>query len=122
MHAGVARCAAAVAALEADPVRPIADLAAAPGISHPRLDREFARAVGLTPRPLARILRLRRLLERVDVHRPLRWTTLAAEQGWFDQNHFIRDLTRHTGVTPSAYVAAQRAGYAAHEPGYVPDV
>ncbi|MHA6785662.1 helix-turn-helix domain-containing protein [Pseudonocardia saturnea] len=119
---GVQRCAAAVAALEADPVRPIADLAAALGISHAHLDREFVRVVGLTPRVLARILRLRRLLEQVDVHGPVRWTTLAAEWGWFDQSHFIRDFTRHTGVTPSAYVAAQRAGYAAHEPGFVPDL
>lgn len=120
--AGVHRCAAAVAALEADPVRPIAGVAAELGISHAHLDREFVRVVGLTPRTLARILRMRRLLERVDVHGPVRWTTLATEWGWFDQSHFIRDLTRHTGVTPSSYVAAQRGGYPTHEPGFVPDL
>lgn len=119
---GVTRCAAAVAALEADPTRPIADVAAGLGITHAHLDREFLRIVGLTPRALARILRLRRLLDSVDVHGPVRWTTLATEWGWFDQSHFIRDFTRHTGVTPSAYVAAQRAAYAVHEPGFVPEV
>lgn len=119
--AGVRRCAAAVAALEADPVRPIADVAAALGVSHAHLDREFVRVVGLTPRTLARILRLRRLLEHVDVHAELRWTTLAAEWGWFDQSHFIRDFKRHTGVTPSTYVAAQRAVFDGNEPGFVPD-
>jgi AraC-like DNA-binding protein len=119
---GVNRCAAAVAALEADPGRPIADVAAALGVTHSHLDREFVRVVGLTPRALARILRLRQLLGAVDVHGEVRWSTLAAEWGWFDQSHFIRDFKRHTGVTPSAYLAAQRAVFDGAEPGFVPDL
>jgi AraC-like DNA-binding protein len=121
---GVHRCAAAVAALEADPVRPIAEIAAEVGVTHAHLDREFVRVVGLSPRALARILRLRRLLDSIDVHADLTWTALAAEWGWFDQSHFIRDFRRHTGVTPSAYVAAQRRLFDAgqHEPGFVPEM
>ncbi|WP_214401338.1 helix-turn-helix domain-containing protein [Pseudonocardia lacus] len=120
---GVARCAAAVAALEADPRRPIARIAADLGVTHAHLDREFVRVVGLAPRALARILRLRRLLARIDVHSAVDWTALAAQWGWFDQSHFIRDFRRHTGVTPTAYVAAQRREFAAgqHEPGFVPE-
>ena len=119
---GVRRCAAAVAALEAAPVRPIADIAADLGVSHAHLDREFERVVGLGPRSLARILRLRRLLASIDVHGSVNWTALAAEWGWFDQSHFIRDFRRHTGVTPSAYVAAQRGAFDRHEPGFVPEM
>jgi AraC-like DNA-binding protein len=120
---GVLRCAAAVDALHADPVRPIAEVAAEVGVTHAHLDREFVRVVGLSPRSLARILRLRRLLERIDVHADISWTSLAAEWGWFDQSHFIRDFRRHTGVTPSGYVAAQRREFAVgqHEPGFVPE-
>lgn len=122
--AGVHRCAAAVAALETDPMRPITGVAAAVGITHAHLDREFVRVVGLSPRSLARILRLRRLLDRVDVHTDLSWTAVAAEWGWFDQSHFIRDFKRHTGVTPSGYVAAQRRAFATgqNEPGFVPEM
>ncbi|MCO1654119.1 helix-turn-helix domain-containing protein [Pseudonocardia humida] len=120
---GMARCATVVAALEADPRRPIAAIAADLGVTHGHLDREFVRVVGLAPRALARILRLRRLLARIDVHAAVDWTALAAEWGWFDQSHFIRDFRRHTGVTPSGYVAAQRREFAAgqHEPGFVPE-
>ena len=121
---GVRRCATAVAALEADPTRPIADVAAEVGVSHAHLDREFRRVVGLSPRALARILRLRRMLDGIDVHSDVNWTSVASAWGWFDQSHFIRDFRRHTGVTPSGYVAAQRRAFEAgqNEPGFVPEM
>jgi methylphosphotriester-DNA--protein-cysteine methyltransferase len=123
--AALARCEAAVEALSANPARPVADIAAALGVSHGHLDRQFTEQVGLSPRTLARILRMRRLLERIDVYEPLAWADLAAELGWFDQAHLIRDFQRHTGVTPAEYVAAQRSTYARSEaaasPGFVPD-
>ncbi|WP_181780992.1 helix-turn-helix domain-containing protein, partial [Pseudonocardia pini] len=88
------------------------------------LDREFERVVGLTPKALGRILRLRRLLASLDVHADVAWSGLAAEWGWFDQSHFIRDFKRHTGVTPSAYVRAQRAVFAVGQAadGFVPEL
>jgi AraC-like DNA-binding protein len=120
---GLDRCAAAVDALEQFPARPIGELAAALGVSHGHLDREFTRIVGLTPRMLARVLRVRRLLESVDVQEPVLWSRLAAELGWYDQAHLVRDVTRCTGGPPSAYVAAQlpylQPGESA--PGFVPE-
>jgi AraC-like DNA-binding protein len=119
---GLARCASAVAALQADPTRPVADIAAELGLSHGHLDREFARIVGMGPRTLARVLRVRRLLELVDVHGPVAWTRLAADLGWYDQSHLVRDVVRHTGEPPSAYVSAQLgvAPVAEPTPGFVP--
>nr|WP_281386648.1 AraC family transcriptional regulator [Jiangella mangrovi] len=119
---GLERCERAVAALEADPARAIGALAAELGVSHGHLDREFTEVVGLSPRVLARILRLRVLLARLDVYAPVPWPALAAELGWFDQSHFIRDFKRHTGVTPSEYVAAQRGSFTPDQaaPGFVP--
>lgn len=118
------RCEAAVHALEADPLRPIAGLAAELGVSHGHLDREFTATVGLGPRLVSRILRLRALLAAIDVYAPVDWPGLAAAYGWFDQSHFIRDFRRHTGVTPSAYVTAQRAAYTPDQaaPGFVPEL
>jgi len=120
---GLARCATVVAALEQAPARPIADLANDLGISHGHLDREFTRVVGLSPRTLARVLRVRRLLEQIDVQDRVAWTRLAADLGWYDQAHLVRDVTRHTGVPPSSYVAAQRRFLDPGElsPGFVPE-
>jgi AraC-like DNA-binding protein len=118
---GVDRCAHAVAALEAEPARPIAGLAAELGVTHGHLDREFARVVGLSPRTLARLLRVRRLLEHLDVHGEIGWPGLAGELGWFDQAHLIRDFKRHTGVTPARYQATLRRYRPEEiEPGFVP--
>lgn len=123
--AAVERCVHAVALLEAAPTRPIAEIAAEVGVSHGHLDREFTRVVGLTPRVLARLLRMRRLLAALDVSTTPVWTDLAQAYGWFDQAHLIRDFKRYTGVTPSAYVAAQRAhlapAAAGESAGFVPE-
>jgi AraC-like DNA-binding protein len=118
---GVDRCARAVAALEAAPARSIAEIARELGVSHGHLDREFSQVVGLSPRTLARILRVRRLLRHIDVHGRIGWTELAASLGWFDQAHLIRDFKRHTGVTPSQYQDALRRYHPDEiEPGFVP--
>ena len=119
------RCRAAVQELSADPARPVAEVAAGLGISHGHLDRQFTEQVGLSPRTLARILRMRRLLDHIDVYETVAWADLAAKLGWFDQSHLIRDFRRHTGVTPAEYAAAQRSVYdrseAATSAGFVPD-
>lgn len=123
--AGLDRCETAVALLEADPTRPIAEIAVELGIAHSHLDRELARIVGLSPRSLARLLRLRRLLALVDIRKPIDWADLAARFGWFDQSHFIRDFKRHTGISPSRYVKAQLETYSPTEiddaAGFVPE-
>lgn len=119
------RCEAAAAQLAANPTRPVGDIAAELGVSHGHLDRQFTEQVGLSPRTLARILRMRRLLEAIDVHGSVGWAEKAADLGWSDQAHLIRDFKRHTGVTPSAYLTAQRATYdrteAATSAGFVPE-
>ena len=114
---GLSRCERAVAMLTADPTTPIADIASALVVSHGHLDREFARVVGLSPRVLARIGRMRRLLAGIDARLDVDWADLALDLGWFDQAHLIRDFRRHTGVTPSQYIAAQRDTYALEQAG-----
>ena len=117
------RCERVVAALEATPARAVGEIADELGISHGYLDREFTRVVGMPPRALARVLRVRRLLEQIDVQDDVLWTKLAADLGWYDQAHLVRDVTRHTGVPPTAYVRAQRRFLSPGDqaPGFVPD-
>lgn len=121
-----ARCERAVALLVADPIRPITEIADELEVSHAHLDRVFSGVVGLTPRTLARLLRMRRLLSGIDVRNKPDWAELAHAYGWYDQAHFIRDFKRHTGVTPTQYVAAQLEAYgpdqAGDGAGFVPEV
>ncbi len=123
---GLDRAEAAVRMLEEEPTRAVSEVAAAMGISHGHLDRELGRLVGITPRALARLLRLRRFLAALDVHRDVPWADVAAELGWYDQAHLVRDFKRHTGVTPTQYLAAQRAhdnlgGEPEDAAGFVPE-
>ena len=81
-HPGFLRIERAVVMLEADPTRQIADVAAELDVSHAHLDRQFTELVGLSPRAMARLLRLRRLLEQLDVRTDPDWASIAAERGW----------------------------------------
>jgi AraC-like DNA-binding protein len=122
---GLERCERAVARLAEEPTTSIADIAQDVGLSHGHLVRELTRVVGLTPRVLARLLRMRRLLAYIDVGADVHWAELAAQLDWFDQAHLIRDFKRHTGVTPTQYLRAQRAAFTAEQargsPGFVPE-
>jgi AraC-like DNA-binding protein len=72
------------------------------------LQRLFQRYVGVSPKWVLRRYRLHEaaaVLAR-EQHRP--WATVAAELGYFDQSHFIRDFTAAIGMTPVAYAQACR--------------
>jgi AraC-like DNA-binding protein len=122
----IGRCEQAVKLLEKDPTIAIAEVAAEVGVSHAHLDREFTAVVGITPRALSRLLRMRGLLRALDVRADVEWAALAMAWGWYDQAHLIRDFKRHTGVTPTRYLEAQRATYSpvdhAEAAGFVPEM
>lgn len=109
---GVARCARAVALLDAAPTTPVHLVAREVGISPGHLDREFARIVGLPPATYAGLVRVRRLLERVDEIGTPAWDDHAATLGWSDAARLERDVVRSTGRTPAEHAAgpAGRAG------------
>jgi AraC-like DNA-binding protein len=72
------------------------------GTTTSTLNRAFRRAIGLTPKPFARVLRLQRMLATTQFGRP-DWAEVAAEHGYFDQAHLINDFRALTGLTPTAY-------------------
>jgi AraC-like DNA-binding protein len=78
------------------------------GINPRTLQRLFQRYVGVSPKWVLRRYRLHEaaaVLAR-ERHRP--WAEVAAELGYFDQSHFIRDFTAAIGMTPGAYAQACR--------------
>jgi AraC-like DNA-binding protein len=84
-------------------VRGVPDLAARVGLGVRALQRLFAEHVGLSPGWVIRRCRLQEAAlaategERVD------WAGLAADLGYCDQAHLVRDFTRVIGVPPARY-------------------
>lgn len=93
----------AIRHLEHDPSRSIGSLAAAHGMRHPAFDARFRRATGLTPKRYAELVRFHRLIDATPVAGEAPWSELAADGGYYDQSHVIRDFKRFTGYTPAEY-------------------
>lgn len=80
----------------------IPEVAAQVGLSPRQLRRRFVAAVGLTPKELARVRRLRASLVAVVGEADGPWVTLAAAFGYADQAHLIREYRAVVGLTPAA--------------------
>ena len=88
-------------------LRQLDDLARAAGVGPRTLQRLFLRYAGVSP---AWVLRRYRLLEAAEAVRSgerVVWTDVAADLGYADQAHLIRDFRAATGRTPAAYAQAQ---------------
>jgi AraC-like DNA-binding protein len=78
----------------------IRDIARQVGWSHKHLITRFKQQVGVTPRLAARLLRLSVVWRHIDDEQS--WVRIAAESGYADQAHLIREFRRFTGTTPGA--------------------
>lgn len=84
----------------------IARLAEDFALSPRQFRRRFTAAVGVSPKELARIWRLRRCaLAALDPSSPeaARWAELAAAHGFADQAHLVREFRHLLGLPPSAF-------------------
>ncbi|WP_232241367.1 AraC family transcriptional regulator [Kutzneria sp. 744] len=71
-----------------------------------QLQRLFADYVGINPKWVIRRYRLHEVTERLAKGATIDWAGLAAELGYADQAHFVRDFTKMFGESPTHY--AQR--------------
>jgi AraC-like DNA-binding protein len=95
-----------VARIAADPaVLRVGVLAEELGTSVRRLQRLFAEYVGIGPKWVIRRYRLREVTERLASGAQVDWASLAAELGYADQPHFVRDFTDMFGESPTRYAA-----------------
>jgi AraC-like DNA-binding protein len=78
------------------------------GISERQLRRRCQAAAGYGPRTLARVLRFRRFLSRVDAGEAADLAGVAADAGYADQAHLSRESTRLAGLPPAALARARR--------------
>ncbi|MFB7518185.1 DUF6597 domain-containing transcriptional factor [Streptomyces sp. NPDC056144] len=88
-------------------IRRASQLAAASGLSARSLQRLFASHVGVGPKWVILRYRIHEALERAEsagtVEAAVDWPALAAELGYSDQAHLVRDFTATIGVPPTAY-------------------
>jgi AraC-like DNA-binding protein len=87
----------------------IGPIAVEAGWSHKHLITKFKEQIGLTPKTAARLIRFQRLLGRLEHSPPPRWTQLAADCGYADQAHLIREFREFTGTTPTEFLNQARA-------------
>ncbi|MET7715082.1 helix-turn-helix domain-containing protein [Streptomyces sp. NPDC005407] len=104
-------------------IRRVAELAAVEGVSARSLQRLFAAYVGVGPKWVILRYRIHEALERAESGESpqdpgagmaagagtgasegaLDWAALAAELGYSDQAHLVRDFTATVGLPPTAY-------------------
>jgi AraC-like DNA-binding protein len=100
--------AAMVAIVRSHGERPIAGVARELASSPRRLQRRFSAAVGLTPKEFARIRRLRAAAAVLLGDDEPSWSRIAAERGFADQSHLIREFTAMARMSPAVFAARLR--------------
>lgn len=74
------------------------------GMSQKHLIHQFKKMVGVSPKQVARVLKLQKVLHLIDPAEPVNWSEIAHSCDYYDQAHFNRDFKSFTGLTPAAYV------------------
>lgn len=85
----------------------VAKIAASLGVSRQHLARRFAAYVGVPPKTLSRVVRLREVLRAVRAAR-VNWAAVAADLGYCDQSHLVAEFRSLTGLTPSRWASSRR--------------
>ncbi|WP_445168467.1 helix-turn-helix domain-containing protein [Mycolicibacterium sp. Dal123E01] len=88
--------------LDTDPSITVAEVGALTGLSPKRLGALFGSEVGLRPKTYLRVRRLQAALHRLSAG-TRSGADIAAELGYVDQAHFVRDFRSFTSITPSQY-------------------
>jgi AraC-like DNA-binding protein len=74
-------------------------------INRRQLERKFSSAIGLSPKQLSKVIRLQATLKAMQQKQYTSLTSLAYENGYYDQAHFIKDFKEFTGISPRQFYA-----------------
>ncbi len=105
---------------------PLGSLASEIGCSHRTMIARFRTCIGVTPKKAGRLFRFNRAMRSLNglnrnrggepagkpyIELPVclpslavRWADIAADCGYFDQSHFIREFRQFAGTTPTEFV------------------
>jgi AraC-like DNA-binding protein len=88
----------------------IGALAGELGCSRNHLIAQFREQVGLPPKTVARILRFRGVLERLERGNGTPLARIAPDCGYYDQSHLNRDFREFAGITPTEFMDRRLPG------------
>lgn len=72
-------------------------------ISERKLQREFKRQIGISPRELKSVFRFNQVKNRMIENPRLSSVEIAHSFGYYDQSHYIREFKKFTQLTPSEF-------------------
>ncbi len=78
-------------------------LAGKANINRRNMERRFVSAIGMSPKQLSRVVRLQTTIKMLDQQQFSSLTSLAYENGYYDQAHFIRDFKEFAGISPKSF-------------------
>jgi AraC-like DNA-binding protein len=81
------------------------ELANKANINRRNMERRFAAAIGMSPKQLSKVVRLQAAVKMLGQKKISSLTSLAHENGYYDQAHFIKDFKEFTGVSPKLFFA-----------------
>ena len=90
---------------------PLAEFGPLAGLGERQLQRRFAAVVGISPRMLGVVVRLRRVFDALRDAPWSTWSERAQAAGFFDHPQMARDFGRLLGIAPTRW-AARRPGLA----------
>ncbi len=88
----------------------VGQLAGAAGVGVRSLQRMFSQSLGVSPAWVIRRWRIVEAADRAAAGADVGWADLAADLGYADQAHLVRDFRSHLGTTPAAYARTLVAG------------
>ncbi|MEI9809134.1 MAG: helix-turn-helix transcriptional regulator [Bacteroidota bacterium] len=83
----------------------VVELAGKMNINRRNIERKFTSAIGMSPKQLSRVVRLQATLKMLEQKKFTSLTSLAYENGYYDQAHFIKDFKEFTGMSPKSFYA-----------------
>ncbi len=83
----------------------VTELAGGLNTSRRNIERKFISVIGMSPKQLARAVRLQATLKMLEQKKFTSLTSLAYENGYYDQAHFIKDFKEFTGMSPKSFYA-----------------
>lgn len=81
----------------------VSSIAAEIGWSERKLERDFAKYVGISPKMFGRISRFSSMVRAMENHGPLRLVDDAHTYGYYDQSHMINEFREFSGESPTAF-------------------
>lgn len=74
------------------------------GYSQKHFIHLFKEQVGVSPKEYLRIMRFQKAIVEIENCELIHWSTIARENGYYDQSHFINEFKSFSGFTPNEYI------------------